>query len=64
MRHDRDGFCTINLTRDYCSIDDLPEKLDETREWMAEYLPKLEEVLEGRLGRALAELESESAAST
>ena len=39
------GFSTINLRRDGCSIDDQPEKLAETREWMLEYLPKLKEVM-------------------
>ena len=63
LKHDGDGFSTINLRRDGCSIDDQPEKLAETREWMLEYLPKLKEVIEDRLRRVLADLESEDAAS-
>ena len=63
LRHDGDGFSTINLRRDGCSIDDQPETLAETREWMLEYLPKLKEVIEDRLRRVLADLESEDAAS-
>ena len=59
----RDLFSTISLRRDGCSIDDQPEKLAETREWMLEYLPKLKEVIEDRLRRVLADLESEDAAS-
>ena len=63
LKHDGDGFSTINLRRDGCSIDDQPETLAETREWMLEYLPKLKEVIEDRLRRVLADLESEDAAS-
>ena len=62
-RHDGDGFCTINLRQADCSIDDPPEKLEKTRRWMAEYLPRLKDVLEDRLKSALADLEPEDAAS-
>ena len=63
LRHDGYTFSSISLRKDDCSIDDQPEKLAETREWMAEYLPKLKEVMEDRLRRVLADLESEDAAS-
>lgn len=41
------------------SIDDPPEKLDETRAWMLETLPKFRDVFNPRLERILAELETE-----
>ena len=63
LRHDPHTFSDVNLRKDGCSIDDHPEKLDETREWMAEYLPKLKEVMEDRLRRVLADLESEDDAT-
>ncbi len=53
-RHDRHAFSSINLRRDG-SIDDPPEKLAETRAWMLEYLPKLREVMDPRLGKILTE---------
>ena len=55
LRHDGISFSSINLRRDG-SIDDPPEKLEETRKWMLEYLPKLKEVFDPRLQRVLAEL--------
>ena len=63
-RYDEFLFSSISLRRDGCSIDDQPEKLAETREWMLEYLPKLKEVMDHRLKGILAELASEGAAST
>ena len=55
FRHDNVSFSSINLRRDG-SIDDPPEKLEETREWMTEHLPKLKEVFDPRLQRVMAEL--------
>ena len=63
-RYDEFLFSSISLRRDGCSIDDQPEKLAETREWMLGYLPKLKEVMDHRLKGILAELASEGAAST
>ena len=55
LRHGRYSFSSINLRRDGCSIDDPPERLDEIRQWMAEYLPKLKEVMDPRLARIMDE---------
>ena len=51
-RHDRYTFSTINIRKDG-SIDDPPEKLEETRAWMLDLLPKLKEVFDPRLAEAL-----------
>ena len=51
-------FSSISLRRDG-SIDDPPEKLAATREWMLEYLPRLKEVMDPRLEAIMAELERE-----
>ena len=40
-----------------CSIDDPPEKHEETRAWMLENLPKFKEILNPRLEQILAELQ-------
>ena len=63
-RHDAYTFSTINLRMDGCSIDDPPEKLVETRQWMLEYLPKLKEAMDHRLDGVLAELASDGVTST
>ena len=60
-RHENSTFSSINLRRDG-SINDPPEKLEEIRAWMLEYLPKLKEVLDPHLERVLKELPSEGAA--
>ena len=39
------------------SIDDPPEKHDETRTWMLEILPKLRDILNPRLEKVLSDLE-------
>ena len=57
-RHDTLTFSTINIRREG-SIDDPPEKLEETRAWMLDLLPKLKEVFDPRLERALKELHPE-----
>ena len=48
-------FFTVNLRRDG-TIDDPPEKLEETRAWMQEHLPKLKEIFDRRLEEILNEL--------
>ena len=53
-RHDRYTFSTISIWKDG-SIDDPPEKLEETRAWMLDLLPKLKEVFDPRLEEALAD---------
>jgi len=51
-RHDTLTFSTISLRREG-SIDDAPEKLEETRAWMLDLLPKLKEVFDPRLAKTL-----------
>ena len=51
-RHDTLTFSTISIWKDG-SIDDSPEKLEETRAWMLDLLPKLKEVFDPRLAEAL-----------
>ena len=45
-------FSSINIGRDG-SIDDPPAKLEETRAWMIEHLPKLKEVFDPYLNKVL-----------
>ena len=52
------SFSTISIRRDG-SIDDPPEKLEESRGWILDQLPKLKKVLDPRLERVLKELQSE-----
>ena len=53
-RHDGYTFSTISLKR--CGrIDDPPEKLEDTRVWMQEHLPKLKAVLDPHLEKILGE---------
>ena len=49
----------VTLAKGNGSIDDPPERLDETRTWMLETLPKFREVFNPRLERILAELDAE-----
>ena len=58
LRHDRYTFSSINVRRDG-SIDDPPEKLEETRAWMLDLLPKLREAFDPGLERVLKELHPE-----
>ena len=48
------SFFTINIRKEG-SIDDLPEKLNETRAWMLDLLPKLTEVFDQRVAHILSE---------
>ena len=52
-RFEPNSFFTINIRRDG-SIDDPPEKLEETRAWMLDQLPKLKEVLDPHLEGVLS----------
>ena len=52
LRHDNFSFSSICIRRDG-SIDDPPEKLEETRAWMIDLLPKLKEVFDQRLAHVL-----------
>lgn len=53
-------FSTIGFSRD-ASIDDPPEKLEETRAWMLDLLPKFKEVFEERVHNLLSELRTQPA---
>ena len=52
LRHDKHLFSSIDVRKDG-SIDDPPEKLEKTREWMLDLLPKFKEVFDPRLARIL-----------
>ena len=52
QRFDRYAFSTIDIWKDG-SIDDPPDKLEETRAWMLDMLPKFKEVFEPRLQKIL-----------
>ena len=52
FRYEKFSFSTIGIRRDG-SIDDPPEKLEETRKWMIDLLPKLKEVFDQRLADVL-----------
>lgn len=58
-RHDTLTFSTVNIRREG-SIDDPPEKLEETRAWMLDFLPKLKEAFDPQLERVLKELQPEA----
>ena len=51
-RHDNYNFSSINIRKDG-SIYDPKDKLEETRAWMLDLLPKLKEVFETRLEKLL-----------
>ena len=59
-RHSNYSFSSINARRDG-SIDDPPEKLDETRAWMLDLLPKFKEVFDPRVADILKELRAKRA---
>ena len=48
------SFFTVNLRRGG-TIDDPPEKLEEIRAWMIDYLPKLKEIFDSRIDKLLEE---------
>ncbi|MCY4528587.1 MAG: DUF4268 domain-containing protein [Chloroflexi bacterium] len=52
LRTDNFTYSSINIRRDG-SIDDSPEKLEETRAWMLDLLPKLKEAFDPRLAEVL-----------
>ena len=52
LSYDRFGFYTVNIRRDG-SIDDPPEKLEETKAWMLDLLPKFKAAFDPRLAEAL-----------
>ncbi len=52
LRHDNFSFSSICIRRDG-SINYPPEKLEETRAWMIDLLPKLKEVFDQRLAHVL-----------
>ena len=54
-RHTAYSFSSVNIRRDG-SINDLPEKLEETRAWMLDMLPKLKEVFDPRVEKILQNL--------
>ena len=55
-RHTPYTFSSINIRRDG-SIDDPPEKLEETRTWMRKMLPRLKEVFDPRVANIMKELQ-------
>ena len=48
LRHDRHTFSSINVRMD-ANIDDPADKLEETRAWMLDLLPRLKEVFDPRI---------------
>ena len=48
------SFSSISVRRDG-SIDDPPEKLEETRVWMLGLLPKFKEIFDQRVAEILSE---------
>ena len=58
-RHDSRLFSSINIRRDG-AIDDPHEKLDETRTWMLDLLPKFKEFFDPCVATKLKELQGES----
>ena len=55
LRNDGTGYSGVHVRTD-CSIDDPPEKLEETRAWMIERLIQFRAVFEPRLEKILDEI--------
>ncbi len=55
MQDDGTNRSGVHMRTD-CSIDDPPEKLEETRTWMIEFLLKFKAVFEPRLEKILSEI--------
>ena len=53
-RNDSYGYSSVSILRGG-SIEDSPEKLEETRAWMLNLLPKLKEIFDPRLAKLLSE---------
>ena len=58
-RYDRYTFSSVNVRRDG-SIDDSPEKLDETRAWMLDLLVKFKETFDPHVAKILGGLSPKS----
>ena len=58
-KHENNLFSSINIRR-AGSIDDPPEKLEETSAWMLEMLPRIKEVFDPHLARTLKKLRGEN----
>ena len=54
LRHNPHAFCSINIRKDG-TIDDRPEELAQTRDWMLDLLPKLRDVFDPRVEQILRE---------
>lgn len=54
LRHNRHTFSSINVRMD-ASIDDPADKLEETRAWMLDLLPKFKEVFDPRIAELLSD---------
>ena len=57
-KSERSYFFTVGIRRDG-TIDDPPEKLEETRAWMLDHLPKLKEIFDPRLEKILEKMPAE-----
>ena len=57
-KHENNRFSSINIRRTG-SIDDPPEKLEETSTWMLEMLPRLKEVFDPHVASILKNLRGE-----
>ena len=55
MRDDGTGYSGVHIRTD-CSVEDPPEKLEETRAWMIENLLRFKAVFEPRLEKILSEI--------
>ena len=58
-KSERNYLFTVGVRKDG-SIEDSPEKLEETRAWMLDLLPKLKEIFDPRLEKILNELPADA----